>query len=215
MNYISAHLNNTTVENSSIGRIIGIDPGNAISGMVVIDNGLISGAFNLENKEALFSKICSYSLSRNVTIVIEDIKPYSVKMSQQVIDTCKFIGLLTYRLEIEAGMAVKMITRAKVKEWIYKSFTAICEPYIDIKIEKKRYAACDVETMAEIRVNSNGSLKKRKGSFVYVDDKMVMEAMKTMYHVKEPPPGKGYDHGLKLHSWQALGAASCYLMTNK
>ena len=199
------------VENPQKQRIIGIDPGNVISGMVVLDNGLISGAFNLDNKEALFSRICSYSVHQNLTIVIEDIKPYSVKMSQQVIDTCKFIGLLVYRLTVEAGMTVKMVSRADVKEWVYKAFTATCEPYIDIKIEKKRYDACDLETKQLIRVNGNGTLKKRKGSFIYVDDKMVMEAMKVMYHVKEPAAGKGYEYGLKSHNWQALGLSLIHI----
>ena len=51
----------------------------------------------------------------------------------------------------------------------------------------------------------------RKPSFVFVDDKIVTEAMKYHFGIKLPEPGKGYQYGLKEHSWQALAAAA-YLM---
>lgn len=191
-------------------RIIGLDPGNEQTGMVILESGLIIGAHNLPNT-ALFDKITGYSLHKELTIVIEDIKPFSVKMSQQVIDTCKFIGVLVYRLSTVAGLKVELVTRYEVKSWIFATFGAVCEPLIDIKIEKKRYEACDMETKQEIRVNGNGTTKKRKGSFIYVDDKMVMESMKVMYQIKKPLPGKGYEHGLQTHSFQALGAASFFM----
>lgn len=186
-------------------RIIGIDPGNQNSGLVILDNLTIIGAYNLSN-EALYSKIAAYSLHRNLTIVIEDIKPYTLQLTPQVIDTCKFIGELNCRLKTIAGLHVEYFTRFDVRKWVYDTFPAVVNPLIDKKIEAKMYDACDIQTMQEIRVNSRGG-KKRKSSFIYIDDKMVQEAMKDLYRIKAPKPGFGYEYGLKSHSFQALALA--------
>lgn len=190
-------------------RIIAIDPGNENSGVTILDDLSIIGAYNLSN-EALYSKISAYSIHKDLTIVVEDIKPYSLKLTPQVIDTCKFIGELTYRLKIYAGLNVVCVARSDVRRWVYDTFPAICGALINLKIERKMYDACSVETMQEIRVNARGG-NKRKGSFIYVDDKIVMESMKDLYQLKKPAPGKGYLYGLKDHSFQALALGRYYM----
>lgn len=190
-------------------RIIGIDPGNDNSGIVILDGLSIIGAYNLPN-EALYSKIAAYSIHPDLSIVVEDIKPYSLKLTPQVIDTCKFIGELNYRLKIAIGFNVVYVPRADVRKWVYDTFLPVCEPLVNIKIEKKMYDACSLETRQVMRVNGRGG-NKRKGSFIYIDDKMVMESMKELYQLKKPAPGKGYDFGLKDHSFQALALARYYM----
>lgn len=194
-------------------RIIGLDPGNEITGMVVLDGGIIIGAWNLPNTD-LFNKIGSYSLHKNLTIVIEDIKPYSLKLTPQVIDTCKFIGEAVFRLRINAGLHVEMVSRYEVKKWVFDTYPQICLPLISDKIDKKMYEACSVETQEEIKVDRRGR-SKRKSSFIYVDDRIVIEVMKAAYGLKMPPKGKGYEYGLKTHSFQALGLATCFSMTRR
>jgi hypothetical protein len=189
-------------------RIIGIDPGSEESGMVVLD-GCNIVAFNLTNVVQLYDKITNYSICNDLTIVIEDIKPYSLRLTPQVIDTCKFIGELVYRLRIDAGLNVVMISRYEVKKWCFDTFPGVCLPIIDSKIEKKMFDACDLKTRELIRVDCNGR-SKRKASFVFVDDKVVTECMKHKYKIPLPKAGKGYQFGLQTHSWQALAVASFF-----
>jgi hypothetical protein len=112
------------------------------------------------------------------------------------VETCKFIGELVYRLRNEAGATVELLTRNEVKKWVFDRFPEVCVARIQQKIVKRGHKVASGEY--------------RSPSFVYVDDKMVMEAMKVLYGISLPPPGKSYMYGLKDHSWQALGAASLY-----
>lgn len=177
-------------------RIIGIDPGSEESGFVVLEDSNIRVASNLSNVVQLYDKICNYQLCEDLTIVIEDIRPYSLRLTPQVIDTCKFIGELVYRLKIECGLCVAMVNRSEVKKWCFDSFPEVCVPIIDKMIAKKGY------------VSKNG--EQRKASFVFVNDKIVTECMKYLYKIPLPKAGKGYDYGLQTHSWQALAVASYY-----
>lgn len=173
---------------------IGVDPGNKTCGMVALQNGIIKGAWNLEH--TTFYRKITYFLTLGCKIVIEDIRPYSVRLTPQVIDTAKFIGECLYRLRNDCGANVELISRNEVKKWVFDSFPHICMPLIRKKIEKKNQRT------------STGEF--RNPSFVYVDDKIVMEAMKFHYKIPLPPPGSSYMYGLKDHSWQALGLVSLY-----
>jgi hypothetical protein len=102
-----------------------------------------------------------------------------------------------------------LLSRYEVKKWVFDSFPGVCVPLIDRKNEKKVFAACNVETREEIRVDNRGR-GKRKASFISVDDRVVTEAMKDLYKIPLPPAGSGYDYGLKSHGWQALAVASLY-----
>jgi len=195
---------------NKIKRTIAIDAGNKISGMVILDDGIIVVACVISNED-IYNKIASYSIHRDLTIVVEDIRPYSLKLTQQVIDTCKFIGELNCRLRIMAGFDVRYICRSEVRKWVYDTFPLVCEPLIDVKIEAKMYSACIVATKEEVRVNGRGG-NKRKSSFIYIDDKMVVASMKHLYKIAPRLPGKGYEYGLKTHAFQAL-ALGRYSMT--
>lgn len=191
-------------------RIIGIDVGNLKSGLCVIDNEKIIYTSVLENDHNLYSKITNYSIHPNIIIVIEDIKPYTLQLTPQVIDTCKVIGEMVYRLKIEAGLRVEMVSRYDVKRWVFDTFSETVTPLIEKKIRAKAYPCSDIETKELFYVDVYGR-KERSPSFVYVDDKIVTEAMKVYYDIKKPSAGKGFDFGLKSHGWQALAVATTYL----
>ena len=178
-------------------RIIGVDPGSEGCGMVVLDNGYIKAAFNLTN-EQFYRKVTNYLLHPNCIVVIEDIRPYSVRLTMQVIDTSKFIGEAVYRLKMEAGANVVLVTRSQVKMWCFNTFPDVCLPIIEKKISKKGYITA-----------STG--EARKPSFVFVDDNVVTKCMQDLYKIPLPKAGKGYLYGLIKHSWQALSVASFYI----
>lgn len=176
--------------------IIGIDVGNVVSGVVTLLDAQISTVKIMDNKD-VFDLVSSYVAKyKNVAIVVEDIKPYAGNLSQQAIDTCKFIGQLTWRLD-EISAKYQMVTRSKVRKWVYDSFPNIALPVVQSIIEKRN------------QKNNDG--KNRKPSFVYVNDSIVIKCMKEMWKIETPKPGKGYEYGLKSHSWQALALASIFM----
>lgn len=177
-------------------RIIGVDPGSEGCGMVVLDNGYIKAAFNVTN-ENFYTKITHFLLHPNCVVVIEDIRPYSVRLTMQVIDTSKWIGECLYRLKNEANANVVLITRSEVKKWCFDTFPEVCIPEINKTIQKKGFV-----------VAATG--EQRKASFVFVNDKIVTECMKVLYKIPLPKSGKGYMYGLIKHSWQALAVASVW-----
>lgn len=192
-------------------RIIGIDPGKTC-GMVVLDGQEIAAVFNIISFN-LYDKITKYLLHTDCDIVIEDIRPYSTPLTPQVIDTAKLIGEASYRLQDALGKPILLKPRSEVKQWVFDTFPDVCGPLVKKKMLKKVFDACDIETGNPIRVYGDGEAwKERKGSFVYVDDKIVTEAMKSHYKISMPPPGSGYQYGLKDDAWQALALATCHLM---
>jgi len=128
---------------------------------------------------------------------------------QTVVDTCKVIGELTYRLR-NAGMNVQLISRYEVKKWIFDTFPDVCLPIIDRRNTMKLFECCDINTR-EILYLDNKGRGQRKASFVSVNDKVVTESMKHLYKIPLPKSGQGYRYGLQSHSWQALAVALCYL----
>jgi len=127
-----------------------------------------------------------------------------------VIDTCKVIGEMIYRLKTEAGMRVEMVSRYDVKKWVFDSFLETVTPLIEKKIRAKAFPCSLIETKELFYVDVYGR-KERKPSFVYVDDKIVTEAMKVYYGITKPSAGRGFEFGLKSHGWQALAVATTYL----
>lgn len=197
-----------------MNRIIGIDPGKTC-GMVVLDGGEITAVFNIISFN-LYDKITKYLLHPDCYIVMEDIRPYSTPLTPQIIDTAKFIGEACYRLQDALGKPIILKPRSDVKKWVYDTFPEVCGPIVRKKMQKKVFDACDYATKEPVRVYGNGEIwKERKGSFVYVDDKIVTEAMKSHYKIPVPPPGSGYKYGLKDDAWQALAVATCYLATRQ
>jgi hypothetical protein len=175
--------------------VIGIDVGNLNSGIVGLIEGQIQLVKIVENKYVFEAAMDCFKQYEVVRVVVEDIKPYAGNLSQQAIDTCKFIGQLTWRLE-EAGIEYVMVTRSTVRKWVYDSFPSLILPLVCKKIERKNAK------------NNDG--KARKPSFVYVEDGFVLKAMKLFWKIEDAPPGKGYIHGLRAHTWQALALASYF-----
>lgn len=175
---------------------ISVDPGSVISGLVIIVNGTITYADNLQNDVVL--KIVRENKKNNndLLVLVEDIKPYSVGLTQHTIDTCKFIGELCYFLNT-IRVKYELITRHQVKRWIFNTFPMVVLDRICKKIEYKN------------KRNNDGKL--RKPSYVYVDDRIVIAAMKELWKIETPKPGKRNSLGLSEHSWQSLAVVSYYL----
>lgn len=53
--------------------------------------------------------------------------------------------------------------------------------------------------------------RRRKPSFIYVDDRVVEKAVKMWWGIKKPKVGQTSPFGLKTHSWQGLALATFYI----
>jgi hypothetical protein len=189
-----------------------------MSGVCVISNSIIIECVNVSN-DRVYAKIKGYYVKYNIVPLIEDIRAYSGKLSQDVIDTCKFIGELTYRLQNELQIhSYKLYPRATIRKWVFDAFPEICVPAIDKKIAYLDGYGCrrNEELIAEGKkakyrryVTKSGEL--RKASFNYVDDRIIIAVMKRLWEIPEPKPFKSNIYGLKDDSWQALALASYYL----
>lgn len=183
-------------------RIIGVDPGSERSGLIVLDDSAIMHASVSHNVDGFWCNITNFLDHQNLMVVIEDIKPYSMTLMPQVIQTSKFIGELLYRLKILDVANVKLITRWDVKKWCFENYPDICLPEIKKKMarKKKKDDSYDAD---------------RTPTAVYVDDKMVKKCMVAEYKIPVPKPGDGYKYGLQDDSWQALGLVTCFRSTRQ
>lgn len=179
-----------------LGTLIAIDSGSSKSGVVVIKGLKIVYAANLENKEVLKLIKATKLEDKDTLVLVEDIKPYSLSLTQSTIDTCKFIGKACFLME--AGrVKYELITRHQVKRYVYDWFPTIVLERVCKKIDYKN------------KRNNDGKL--RKPSYVYVDDRIVIAAMKDLWKIETPKPGKRNSLGITAHAWQALGVASFWL----
>ena len=190
--------------------VISIDPGNQASGVAVIcQTDLFNNSLNgfIVENTLLIPEITKHYVKYKPIVVIEDIRYFKGKVSQQVLDTIKFIGELNYRLKCELGLSVEYVTRGQVKKWVFDTFPELSKQRIEKKIaylddygekkDKKRYR------------NKDGSL--RKATFHWVDDRVTIEAMKRLWNIPTPKPGKRNIYGFSADSWQALAAGSYFL----
>ena len=176
---------------------IGIDPGSGDSGYVVIIDGHISSA---GNKDTNFIINLTKAWPReDVEVVIEDMRPYNGQLSPQTLEACKNIGEMRYRLKT-ARIACAFIPRSEVKKYVFDHFPGVCGKRIAEKIAKKGF------------VNKDGG--PRKPSYIFVDDRVVVAAMKERWGIETPKPGKRNSLGISTHSWQALAVASAFLARN-
>lgn len=201
----------------SLSCIFSIDVGSDMSGVCVISNNTIIECVNLSNR-LLCAKIKEYYVKYNILVVIEDIRPYSGKLSLDVIDTCKFIGELCYRLLNELRVPFKLYARYLVRKWVFDSFNEPCVMAINKKIAYlDEYGARKNEELKTAGkkpkyrryITKEGVL--RKASFNYVDDRIIISIMKKLWEIPEPKPFKSNIYGLKEDSWQALALGSYYL----
>jgi len=161
--------------------------------IVLAENALNDRVFTIINGANIQKK-------GQVTVLVEDIRPYGLKLSPQIIETCKYLGELRYRLK-RAKIACEWIPRNTVKKWVFDAFPEVCLPRIQAKIVKKGAK------------NRNGG--DRQPSFIWVDDRIVIAAMKVAWNIETPKPGKTNRYGIKAHAWQALGMGAYSLATNK
>ena len=183
----------------------GIDPGNSICGVVCLSGRTVIRAVNVPPQD-VYDYIIQESGGRTIAIAIEDISGYSVPLSKDVIETCKFIGELVYRLRVTPSVAaISQIPRATIKKAVFDGLPGVCIP----RIEKKMALLHN----RKVRKGERG-LMKQDGtmylpSFKYVDDRIVIAAVKEVLKIPTPKPGKRNIYGLTGHSWQAL-AVACF-----
>lgn len=192
--------------------IWGIDPGSSICGVCRLDSGLIGVVFECEPNK-VYSEILRLSDGSQFIVVIEDIFPYSMRLTPAVIDTCKLIGGISKEFEIKnPTVPVHFVARNSVKKWIFDTHFAICETRINKKILAKHNR--------NLKQGKKGLTKldgeMRQPSFNWVDDRIVIAAMKSLHNIPTPKPGKKNIYGIKStsHAWQAMSVCSYFYHSN-
>lgn len=174
--------------------VIGIDPGNRITGIAILVNDQIVLAENADNAKVM-SIILSYKrVGVKLRVMIEVISPYTGYLRQTLIDTCYWIGELEYRLKT-SRIAYKTITRTKVRRWVFNEYPEIVQPLVKKRLQKKA---------------EKENKPKRMPSFHYVNDSIIVSTMREVWNVDAPKAGKSNQYGLSEHSWQALAIATGY-----
>lgn len=190
--------------------VIGVDAGSQLSGIAIVHSGIIIIGQNVNN-ENVINEILKYRKPEKTIVVIEDVRPYSLQLSSQIIETCKFIGELKYRLKTEISVEYVLRPRSEVKQWVFDNHAEVCLP----RIEKKIAAIhARKEKIGEKGLkNANGEM--RKPSFAFVDDRIIITAMKEYWNIPTAKVGKPTIYGLKDHSWQALALITMYMETTE
>ena len=155
----------------------------------------------------VYSEILRLSEGRKFTVVIEDIFPYSMRLTPAVIATCKLIGGIAKEFEIRnPGIRIEYVARNTIKNWIFKTFPDVAIPRINKKLWLKHNR--DIKKGKKGLIKIDGEM--REPSFNYVDDRIVCAAMKEFYKMETPKPGKKNSYGLlrNSHAWQALSVAT-------
>lgn len=183
-------------------RIIGIDPGSTV-GVSIIDSWRITSAFEVSSHD-FWSKLTVHSLSNNLIVAVEDIRPYSLPLTPQVIETCKWIGEAVYRLKTSLDCKLEMVSRFQVKKWCFDSFPDVCLPLIEAKIAKG---------VLKGKYINKKTGENRPPSFHFVDDPIVRKCMTKLWDIAPGKQGRKTAFGLKSHSFQALAVASYLLHT--
>lgn len=182
--------------------LIGVDAGSSKSGIIIITEKGIREGNNIPNDNVL-DYIASESCKCNkLYVVLEDVRPYNMRISDGIIQTIKFIGELEYRLR-SANIPFELIPRWQVKQWVFLQFRTMAEPEIIKNMDR--------QSNRKIKAGDITEKKERKPSFVWVDDRIVQKAMRIHWSINKPLVGKRTPFNLKDHSWQALGLASYYI----
>lgn len=176
--------------------VVAIDPGESKSGIVTYIDGIIEGKPTTLNEEVI-PMIREYlGAEYKLRVVVEDVRAYSGQMTPNTVETIKFIGELRYRLKA-ARIAHKMPTRSNVRKWVFNTFPEQVLPLIMAKIAKKGH------------INKDGQL--RKASFVYVDDRIVIEAMRERFSLPASKGRKGNMLKISTHAWQSLALLEYFI----
>lgn len=182
--------------------LVGIDPGETHSGVAIVENGAIQKGINISNI-LLIDFILSLQKSEfYFLVIIEDMRPYNMRISDNVINTIKFIGQIEWRLS-SLGVNFKLFPRWEIKQWVFQKYPDMAKEEVCKKIE---YLASTME-------KKNGGIRvpRRKPSFVYINDRIVERAIKMWWGIKKPKVGQSSPFGLKTHSWQGLAMITFYI----
>lgn len=192
-------------------RIFSIDVGSERSGVAVILNeNTIEYAAVLDNSQ-IIDKIRYFLTNDNLMALVEDIRPFKTGLSMQTIETAKFIGELKYRLKMELQVDYLLIPRFDVKKWVFNNVNGVVEK-VATKIE---YLDKQGERLKRKRYRNKKTGELYKPTLHYVDDRIVIYAMKEYWKIKTPKPGQKNEFGLNTHSWQALALGTYYLAKNQ
>ncbi len=173
-------------------NVVGIDAGCTKSGVAIVSDGQVERGMVVPNE--ILCEMGKDSKYSTYTFVIEDLRAYSVRLSQDLITTAKFIGKIQYILQQE-GFDPVMVERVQIKKMVYDKYPS---------------AKGEVEKMIQQRERMTKAGEFRKPSMVYVCDRVVANAMRYFW---ELPSGQGKRNklGLASHSWQALALCSYQL----
>jgi hypothetical protein len=177
-------------------NVIGIDAGSTKSGVAIVSEGRVERGMVISNTD--LCKMIKDSKYSTYLFVIEDLRAYSVRLSQDLINTAKFIGKLEYMLQ-DLGYSPVMVERVQIKKMVYDKYPS---------------APKEVRKMIEQRGKVNKMGDFRKPSMIYVCDRVVANAMRYFW---ELPKGQGKRNklGLASHSWQALALCSHQLFSSQ
>lgn len=181
--------------------ILGIDCGSESSGIIIMEDGILSKGMNLDNEDLfdLIDRLTLFDKKDKVIVVYEDIRPYTSRFTIDTINTCKMIGRLDYVLK-QRRIYYEAITRNEVKHFVFNQYNELVVP----EIEKK------IDVMKKKRKDG----KAYKPSFHYVGDRIVQMAMQYQWKQGKPKPGKVNSLGIRTHCWQALGVVTLYMAKN-
>ena len=187
--------------------LIGLDPGETYSGVCVVSEFGIVKAINISN-DLLIDFISEYfSYGDKLLVIIEDMRPYNMRINDNVINTIKFIGQIEWRLS-DLHVAYALHPRWEIKQWVFNNYPAMCGEEVTKKID---YAAR--REASKKGVEDSG--KRRSPSFVYVDDRIVEKAVKLWWGITKPKVGQKSPYGLSTHSWQGLAMATFYIASKE
>lgn len=191
-------------------EIFSIDVGSEVSGVthISLDKGIEYVAI-LDNS-LIIDKVRNIMLNRKIIVIIEDIRPFKMGMAMQTIETAKFIGELKYRLKNELQVDFELYPRFDVKRFVFDNFKDLCLE----RIGKKIAYLDDIGQRSGRKRYRKKTGELYKATLHYVDDRIVIAAMKEYWGIETPKPGKSNKFGLKSHSWQALALGTMYLVTH-
>lgn len=177
-------------------NVIGIDVGSTKSGVAIVANGQIVKGMVIPNEDVC--KLLKNKEYKNYKFVVEDLRAYSVRLSQDLITTAKFIGKLEYLLS-NYKMTYEMVERVQIKKMVYDMYPS-AEKEVGEKIIQRE------------KLTKSGEY--RKPSMIYVCDRVVANAMRYFW---ELPSGQGKRNklGLASHSWQALALCSYFILVKE
>ena len=182
--------------------LVGVDPGETHSGVAIVENGAIQKGINISNF-LLIDFISSLKNScDSFLVIIEDMRPYNMRISDNVINTIKFIGQIEWRLS-SMGIEFRLFPRWEIKQWVFERYPEMAKEEVVKKIE---YLAATME-----RKNGGIPVPRRRPSFVYINDRIVEKAIKMWWSIKKPKVGQSTPFGLKTHSWQGLAMITFYI----